>query len=201
MSRAIAGTPHGLAALALGITLLMPLAGCAPKAELRLRQPFAPPSQQDLKLAGRSAYHTTTADRQTCLLTFPLPGAANGPRAFVIYVSAPDELGRMPVDPQDPRVVRGFLVQEVGKLTGRADFAEGEVRFRKVWLAPRFRRIGFNVRCDDGTVIQGQALVESVPTKVRTFEREYAADVALLGSPESQPAAAQQTRPRDLRGP
>lgn len=192
---------RGVAGLALGITLLMPPAGCARKAELRVRQPFAPPSQQNLKLAGRCAYHTTLADRQTCLLTFPLPGAADGPRAFVLYVSAPDGLGRVPVDPRDPHAVRGFFVQEVGRLTGRADFAAGEIRFRKVWLAPRFRRIDFNVRCDDGTVIQGRALTESVPIEVRAFEREYAVDVALLGSPESQPAAAQQTRPRDLSGP
>jgi hypothetical protein len=188
MSRAVRLTSAGLRAFLAAGTLLLPLTGCARTVEVVLRQPTAPPSQQALKLAGEGAYHARAGDRQTCLLEFRLPGAAAGVRAFVLYVSAPDRLGTLAVKPEDPQAVRGFLIQEVGQRAGRTDLIAGTVCVRDVWLTPRFRKVDLNMRCEDGTEIEGHALVEGAASEVRAFERQYAADIRLLAPAESQPA-------------
>jgi hypothetical protein len=155
-------------------------------AEFVLHQPFAPPSQQTLKLTCERAYHASSGDTQTCVLAFPLPGAVEGPRAFVVYISSPNRTGRIAVAPHDPQGARGFLIQELGALAGRSDFAEGTVRYRKVPLAPRLRRLDVSVRTQDGAEITGQAILDESPTGVESFEREFPADVASLST--SQPA-------------
>jgi len=168
-----------------GLALLV---GCAPNAEFVLHQPFAPPSQQHMKLTCERAYHCANGDAQTSVLAFPLPGAVDGPRTFVMYIAAPNRLGQITVVPQDPQAACGFLIQELGALAGRSDFAEGTVRYRKVPLAPRLRRLDVNVRTQDGAEITGRAILETSPTAVESFQREFAADIASLSPPTSQPA-------------
>jgi hypothetical protein len=181
--------------------LLLVSAGCGPKVELVLFQPFAPPSQQNLKLTSQRGCRAVSGDQQACLLTFPLPGAADGPRAFIIYLVAPSRLGKLMVDPDDRGPVRGFLIQEVGALAGRSDLAAGTVSFRKVLLAPHLRRLDIDVRTEDGAEIKGRAIVEDLPREVHSFEREFAADIAGLSPTESQPASEAPTRPRGASGP
>jgi len=176
-----------LAASLSGAGLLL-LAGCSPSAEFVLHQPFAPPSQQILKLTGERAYHAGEGETQTSVLAFPLPGAVEGPRAFVLYLSSPSRMGRVAVAPRDPQGARGFLIQELGALAGRSDFAEGTVRYRRVPLAPRMRQLDVNIRTQDGAEISGRAYLEESATGVESFEREFAADVASLST--SQPAEA-----------
>ena len=165
------------------------LAGCSPSAELVLHQPFAPRSQQVLKLTSERAYHAAAGDTQNCVLAFPLPGAADGPRAFVLYIAAPNRTGKIAVVPHDPQGARGFLIQELGALAGRSDFASGTVRYRRVPLAPRMRQLDVDIRTQDGATISGRAYLEDSVPAVESFEREFSADVASL-TPTPAPADA-----------
>jgi hypothetical protein len=180
--------PHRVIGLGL-LLLTLSLPGCARKNEVVLHQPLAPPSQQTLKLAGDWAFHAGDGQRDAYALAFPLPGSIGGPRAFVIYISVPDR-GNLQVDPLAPDGVKGFFVQELGALSGRSDFVSGSLRSRPVLFAPRFRRLDLNIRCDDGTEITGQAVVEEVPRQVWAFEREFAADIASLSAAITQSPAA-----------
>ena len=179
--------------------LMLATAGCARRAEIHLRQPFAPPSQQNLKLIGDWAYHTAEGGRQTCLLAFPLPRAQVGTRAWVLYISAPDGLGTRTLERDTAgtetggNAVRGFLIQEVGDLAGRTDFAAGTVRFRGVWLAPHRRIVELDLRCEDGTEIRGRALLDDVASEVHAFERQHAADIGLLWATDTQPVSGAPT--------
>jgi hypothetical protein len=179
-----------------GVIGLGLLAGCTPSAEFVLHQPFAPPSQQVLKLTTERAYHAGTRDTQNCVLAFPLPGAVEGPRAFVMYIAAPNRTGTIAVSPHDPQGARGFLIQELGALAGRSDFAAGTVRYRRVPLAPRMRQLDVDIRTQDGAEIRGRAYLEDSVPAVESFEREFSADVGSLST--SQPA---QTDAADDSGP
>lgn len=174
----------------------MLLAGCGRSGEFVLHQPFAPPAQQDLELVRKWAFHALEGDRRACFLGFPLPGAKDGPRTFVLYVSSPDELGELSVDPDDPQGVQGFLIQELGHLAGRTDFVSGTVRYRKVWLRRNLCRLEVDVRCADGTEITGQACLERKPREMRAFERRFAADVAELRAPTLDAGQPRRTGPR-----
>ncbi len=201
MNRAKRRTWGRIAFLLLAGAALISSTGCARKGEILLRQPFAPPSQQNVRLVTDWAYHAVNGDRQTCLLAFSLPGALRGPRAYVIYLNAPDQAGQVTVTRDEPDAARGFLVQEIGALAGRTDFVEGTVRCRNVWPARGWRQLDLDIGCEDGTQISGRAMVQSVPTEVQAFERQYAADISRL-SPESQPAEGQpaEGQPTGARG-
>ncbi len=212
--------------------LALPLIGCAPRAEISLRQPHAPPSQRDLKLASEWAYRTVEGGRQTCLVALPLPRAQAGIRAWVLYISAPDGLGTMTVardaagtetgsdsagtEPGTDVVgtetgrygVRGFLIQEVGELAGRTDVVAGTARFGDVWLAPQWRLVELNLRCEDGTEIRGRTIVrnstsryDGVASEVHAFERQYAADIRSLTAPQTQPVTGTPTGRRSASSP
>jgi hypothetical protein len=164
--------------------------GCGPWADFALHQPFAPPSQQVLRLTCERAYHAGAGDTQTSVMAFPLPGAVAGPRAFVMYLVSPNRTGRIAVTPHDPQGARGFLIQELGALAGRSDFAEGTVRYRPVPLAPRMRQLDLNVRTQDGAEIRGRAYLEESATGVESFEREFSADVASLTATQPAPVGS-----------
>jgi len=183
---------------ALLLTLLVAVgSGCAHRSKLVLHQPFAPASQRELDLTSRWAFSSMDAQRRTCVLAFPRPGADDGLRDFLIYISLPAGLGVTTVDPADPATARGFLIQKVGHLKGKVPFTSGTVRCRKVLLKGALRRLGLDVRGEDGTHIVGTAFVEADRREVRTFERRYAADVSLLGPPSSQPTRPDgETAPR-----
>jgi hypothetical protein len=183
-----------------GGILLVSLAGCQRQADVTLYQRFAPRAQQELKLIGDEAYVVTSGDEQTCLLMSALPNALRGPRAFVLYFRGPNVTGRVPVDPNQSVAVRGFLVQEVGALAGRTDFAAGSVTYRDVPFRPGWRNLVLDVRCEDGTEIRGKVIAESGPAEVRAYERRHAPDVATL-SPATQPAEGQPTHTRASTSP
>ncbi len=166
------------------LAFLTLLTGCARKAEFTLRQPFAPPAQRNLKLLSDSSFYAVADDRATYAFSFPLPGSEAGPRAFVVYLSAPTRPPKVAADPADPLGVRGFLIQEVGALAGRCDFVRGTLEARTVPLAPRFRRLRLRLQTEDGAELAGQAVVEGLPRAVQTLEREFPADVASLLPPE-----------------
>lgn len=177
----------GFIALALG--------GCGTRSRVELLQPTAPPSQQHLKLSSDWSYESSAAGRQTWLLAYPLPGSRAGLRAFVIYLSAPNRSGTIPVNPDNPDAVHGFLVQEVGQLAGRTDLVGGAVRIRNPWLSKGKRRLDIDLHCEDGTTIRGRATAENAPGPIRAFEQEYELDVLEI-LPQTQPSTGGRTAPR-----
>ncbi len=183
-----------------GGALLVSLAGCQRQADVTIHQRFAPRAQQELKLIGDEAYVLTSGDEQTCLLTSSLPNALRGPRAFVLYFRGPNVSGRVLIDPNQSVAVRGFLVQEVGALAGRTDFATGSVTYRDVPFRPGWRELVLDVRCEDGSEIRGKLVAESGPAEVRAYERRHAPDVATL-APTTQPVEGQPTRTRASTSP
>jgi hypothetical protein len=174
-----------------------PLIGCGSRADITLRQPTAPRSQRTLNLVADRAVRIASDGRQRCFLTFPLPGADAGPRAFVLYFCGPDQLGDLRVDHEDPAAVHGFLIQEVGALAGRTNFETGVIRCDRPWYGRSRRKLEFDVRCEDGTLIRGAVSVEVSPREVRSFEQKFAGDVALVQSPEARSDSPQMTEPRE----
>jgi hypothetical protein len=80
-------SPHFARRLVLAAGLLLStgaLSGCARQSAVTLIQPHAPRSQQALRLASRWAFSDGREGRRHSLLAFPLPGAEDGPRSFLI---------------------------------------------------------------------------------------------------------------------
>jgi hypothetical protein len=177
-----------------GLLVVAALAfGCAPRARVELRQPTAPPAQRCLNLASASSCYSTESGPRRCLLGFPLPGSADGPHDFLLFLTTPDRDGWMPIDSQDPNAARGFLLQVVGELAGKSCLASGTVRYQRVPLQSKFRKLTIDARCADGTVIRGNAYVRADVHAVRDFAWRYAADVGALdvalaaSAPEDSP--------------
>lgn len=166
-------------------------AGCAEPGRIIVDQPFAPPSQKRLVLEPAGAWYSTQGVRQACVLTFNLPRARNGPRAFVLYLSGPPGGGEVGSAEERAATVRGFLVQEVGQLAGRTVFTGGRAEIAPVSLAPELRDLRLDVRCDDGSHVTGTARLLPSPADVKAIERQFAADVARLteGAPTEAPPA------------
>jgi len=176
---------------------LVPMgAGCGGKADIVLHQPFAPPTQQDMRLVSDRAFCRRGPAEETCALTFGLPGHKGGVRAFVLYVTGPSDLKPPRVASDEQGAVRGFLIQEVGNLAGRTDFVAGEVRCRKLFLRKRLWQLDFDVRCEDGTRITGRARVGEDPRAVRAIERAFAADISSLASRTAEPSTERETASR-----
>lgn len=170
------------------------LAGCGRPVDVVLRQPFAPPTQQQTHLTSETGYYAVADGRQRLLLTFALPGAQAGARAYVVYLTAPEQDGAVAAD-----AARGFFLQEFGALAGRCEIVGGELRVRRPAFQPRVRELRLKLRCDDGTELSGAAQLQESSDELRIFERRYAADVARL-DPTSQPADPNAVhRPRPSR--
>lgn len=168
--------------------LLAALAGCAPGVAVRLQQPFAPPTQQDLHLTRDRAWFTTGDGLQRVALSFALPGSQHGPRMFVLYFQAPDRDGTWFVGPGDEGL-RGFLVQTHGELAGRADLTSGSVTLDSPWYRRGERKAVLALNCADGSRLDGEARLKSDAAAVRSVEREFAGDVRRLMT-TTQPAEA-----------
>ncbi len=152
-------------------------------ADVMLRQPFAPPGQQNLRLVGASAYLATSADRRAALLGFHLPGSTDSPRAFVVYWTGPGGDG----DYEVPTGVQGFMIQELGELAGKRAFVGGHVSARAIPMHPRWRRLQFSFDLQGGAELRGEAVAEELPREVQKFERQHAGDVELLKGPTTAP--------------
>ncbi len=164
----------------LALALLVACPGCARRAQVTLQQDFAPPSQRLLSLESDQAFRSSDGERQGLSLSFPLPGARQGPRAFVLYIEGPDGNETFPVDPRNPAAHRGFLVQEVGALKGKSVLASGTIRYQSVPLRPLWRRVTLDLKTVDGAILRGKALAKTAAIEVRNVRRRYAADVRVL---------------------
>lgn len=170
---------------------LLAAAGCAPRSELRLLQPSAPPAQRNLTLASDWAWYLDEGGRRFVLLAYPLPGARDGPRDFLVFLSAPEDDGELTVDPDDPSAVRGFLIQVVGQLRGKTLFRSGSLSVRRRFLERARRELTLDLQCADGTQLTGRALIDPDPRELRAFQRRFAGDVQKLAPPETQPASSE----------
>lgn len=157
-----------------------------------LTQSFAPPTQRELRLLPMQAAWVESAPGATAMLTFPLPGSAQGPRAFVAYLTLPANVGEFQVTPDAAETAHGFLIQEVGQLAGRCDFVAGTCRLERLGLRGSDRRLTLDVVGRDGAQLRGTADLEERPREVAAFEREFAADVAQVG--RAAPAGAAPSR-------
>jgi hypothetical protein len=193
----ILGRSARAAALTSGIFLIGLATGCTNHHQVFLLQDFAPPSQQRLALTSEVAAQADRGTQQTCVFTFPLPGAERGPRAFVLYLRLPAGKGTFGVGPNG---VGGFLVQEVGDLAGRTDITGGTVRAKGVWLRPSRRVLELDLTCSDGSAIRGKVTVTSDGGVVRALEQEFAADVRRLDEVAELEESATDVRPTDEGG-
>lgn len=172
--------------------------GCGPTVELSVRQPFAPGSQQHLRLASDWGFTRSLGGLRTCLLAFPLPGSQAGPRDFLVYVVFPDRPGRHIVRPYDPEAARGFMVQAVGAYAGKTEFAQGVIEIEQRWLDRDTYALHVDLLCADESTIVGRAELVENAQEVGQFEHNYAADVAAL---RMSTAPSDETRARSRVAP
>ncbi|MBI5863812.1 MAG: hypothetical protein HZB38_04765 [Planctomycetes bacterium] len=175
---------------------LLCAAGCARKrAVVALEQPSAPPSQREMTLASDWAFTARQDVRRLCLLDFPLPGAADGPRDFRLFVALPANGEDFTVEPGG---AQGFLIQKVGRLRGMTALALGKVQLNGVLLQNRAQKLTIDATCADGTHITGEAKLLPADDELRSFLIVHAADVAQL---DSAALAAQAEPATPDRGP
>lgn len=174
-------------------------AGChAPQQELRLQQPGAPAAQRDMTLSSNWVYSNVDGGRRRCVLAFPLPGAQDGPRDFLIFVSLPEREGKFDIDPSTASDAFGFFVQTVGDRKGKSTLSGGNVALRHSWMTLGRTQLDLAATCGDGTTISGRVTLQENAEEVRAFMRRYAADISLLEPAASRPA----TPPREpILGP
>lgn len=155
------------------------LAGCAHRAEVRLEQPHAPKSQRDLQLTTEWSACALSGGTRECVLEFPSPGAIDGVRDFRVYLALPAGEGVHELAAQGAGA-RGFLIQEVGRLRGKAIFTLGQVRVSSVTLQRGLWRLDLNLETNDGARLSGRAYVRERPDALRQFQRRFAGDIAAL---------------------
>ncbi len=175
-----------LAALLVGGAAL--LSGCTASARATLEQEFAPAAQRRLTLASDWAFSAADGQQTRCLLAFPLPGAQDGPRDFLLYVRAPAGAGEVGVAGEQPGAARGFLIQRVGALRGKTLLRSGTLRITRDWPSRDRAWLRFQFVTDDGARITGDARTLDDPRELTQFEREHAGDIAALEQPQTRPA-------------
>ncbi len=168
-------------------------AGCAPRADVTLVQPFARSAQRELHLRGGDRSYECIAGRVRCVLELPSPGAPNGPPDFLLFceaadVATPQALSVGSAPQHNPA---GFLIQVEGALAGRTDFSQGTLSIRPALFRRNARILTLDVTCQDGTRITAHTRLSASSPAVRAFERRFAADIARLRPGGGAVAAAQ----------
>jgi hypothetical protein len=193
---------HGARVLLLAAVL--GLTGCAqPRAQITLDQPHAPPSQRRVELASDWAFTATQDARQLFLIDFALPGAADGPRDFRVFLIMPGDSEKAEIAAAPHASATGFFIQKVGRLSGKTTFTAGTVAIERPLLQPGVRELNIDARCADGTRVVGRALLRESTDELRLFLLMHAADVAALDSAQQPPTSlAGDTTPQraDLSG-
>jgi hypothetical protein len=160
---------------------------------LSLEQPSAPAAQRELHLESKWGFSKLESGGRSTLLAFPLPGAEDGPRDFLVYLRTPDVAGDVTIDPAAESAGRGFLIQTVGLLRGKTLLQSGTVRFEKLFAQRDRLRLIIDVQTSDASRIRGVAYISTDPAEVTQFQRRYARDVALLTSADGEPSNASGT--------
>lgn len=152
--------------------------GCAPMSRVTLHQPNAPRSQRRIDLSTDQVFVADRGERRHVVVHLPLPGEADGPPAYHVYLDAPQ--GRSIVHPTQAGLTRGFLIQTVGDRKGKSALRSGTLHEADVFWSPRTRRFVLDATTDDGTRIVAKLTARIAPSEVASFEQRRAADVALL---------------------
>ncbi len=168
---------HSMLCILSSAALLAGVLGCGSRPAVTLYQPFAAPAQRHLTLHSERSVCAAENGRHISLLRFPLPGAVDGPEAYVIYVAAPARPGRHRVDSSGPEAAHGFLIQHTGPLAGRSDLVAGTIRYRNCGDG---KQVELDVICADRTHIRGTVRTRSDRRAVDGFQRAHAADIARL---------------------
>ena len=154
--------------------------GCAAQNRATLTQPHAPLSQQRLELASDWAFTAPQDARRLLLLDFPLPGASDGPRDFRVFIAMPAGRDEAEISTRGGDQAQGFLIQGIGALRGKTEFAGGSVKIRRGTLSRERTEVEIDATCRDGTRVQATARIVESESELRTFLRRHAADVAAL---------------------
>lgn len=187
--------PRFLLALSCGLLFQsLALVGCAHRAEVRLQQPSAPPSQRDLPLTTEWSVCDSNGAQRECVLEFPSPGAVDGVRDFRIYLRLPTGEGTFPIEDGG---ARGFLIQEVGRLRGKAVFTGGNVKVAQATLQRGLWRLDLTLTTNDGASVTGRAYLKEQAEAVRAFTRRFGGDIAALSRRTVTAHAAARTDQQD----
>ncbi len=164
------------------------LAGCGPRAELRLTQPQLPGWQQEMNLASSQVYWSPAEGVDRVLAEFPLPGAATGRPMYLLYLRLPAEQARPTVGRGGDAVVRGFFIQTRAEFAGRVEVKAGEVEVRgRSQGRSATRKLRFDLTCDDGCRLVGELTAARDDWRLQQFEtRRRPADVELLLHPPAE---------------
>ena len=164
----------------LALAALLAAVGCGHNAEVILRQTFAPPSQQVIKLESDQAFFLQEDGSLRWLIGFQRPGSDHGPNDYYLYGVMPDENVAY-VSDSGGEGLRGFLTQEVGELHGNAEFDAGRAWCKHVLLRSNVAKLELRLRCADGSEIVGHARIRRNVRALHAFERQNAAELEQLG--------------------
>lgn len=147
------------------------LVGCGPSAELNLIQPQLAGWQRHMRLISEQIYWSPDDQVDRVLAEFPLPGAATGRPTFLLYLRLPAGESEPTVSAKAGSTVRGFFIQTRGVFAGLAEIVGGEI---KIYGTARgrgaTRRVKFELVCEEGSRLVGQALARRDDYHVKQFE-------------------------------
>jgi hypothetical protein len=178
--------------------------GCAQRSTVTLYQSFAPPGQQELRLADPRVHVRSEPGHRVIVASFSRPGSVDGSRDFVLYLVAPPREGVLLAGATPESSVRGFLIQTVGTLRGKTGVTDGRLSIRSMpWPRRERYELSFSLFCEDGASIVGRLTAQESVAEAQRFERCFAADTSeLTGQDLSEDDAAESaseiTPPRAL---
>jgi len=172
------------------------MAGCGPAGTIRLVQPQLTGRQREVKLETVNIYWTpgeSPSDEGTerFLAEFPLPGARRGRPTYLLYLRVPAGQPTVTFGEAGGKSGRGFLIQARGEYAGKALVTEGQATVSGTSQArDASRRLEIELKCEDGSRIQGELRARRDDWHVSQFEtRRRPADVKALEAGSAAPAA------------
>ena len=176
---------------ALALSLIVAAVGCAPSAEVRIRQPAFQGLQKSLHLASRWAVFDQDESACRYVISFPLPGARSGDKHYHLYLRTPDDLDTFAAGSDQPERERfaGFFIQVKGPAAGLTELKTGQLTVKGIAFVSKTkkRRLQIDAAFDDQTQMTGTFTAQRNPSLIERFEMLHAADVQAIsgGKPES----------------
>jgi hypothetical protein len=166
--------------------MLPAVLGCAPRAEVRLFQPAYLGAERDLHLTSDEVYWAPGEGVDRLLAEFPLPGAVAGRPTYLLYLRIPSTGSGTPDERNEPKPVRGFLIQTQGRNAGLEMVVGGRVAVTgSSQAADATRQLDLEVTCEHGTTCSGHLIARRNDAYLHSFEtRRRPADVQALDQPD-----------------
>jgi len=147
------------------------LAGCGPSAELHLIQPQLAGWQRHMRLVSEETCWSPGDRVDRLLAEFPLPGASTGRPTFLLYLRLPAGEPEPNVGAKTGDTVRGFFIQTRGVFAGLAEIVGGKIKVQGAAQGKgATRRIEFELVCEEGSRLTGQALARRNDYHIEHFE-------------------------------